>query len=102
MERPELSVVILCYRAGEAAREFVSHAITILEREHIDRYELILVGNYHDGSDDKTPAVVADIASRNPHIRFVAKPKQGMMGWDMKSGLALAQGNYITVIDGDG
>lgn len=99
---PELSIVILCYRAGESAREFVARIIGVLKDNGIFDYELVLVGNYHNGSDDKTPEVVRDIASKNKKIRFVARVKEGMMGWDMKSGLELAQGNYITVIDGDG
>ncbi|HEU4869357.1 MAG TPA: glycosyltransferase, partial [Pyrinomonadaceae bacterium] len=30
------------------------------------------------------------------------RPKQGMMGWDMRMGLDAARGTYIGVIDGDG
>jgi glycosyltransferase involved in cell wall biosynthesis len=32
----------------------------------------------------------------------VAKPKEGRMGWDMKSGFQEALGKYIAIIDGDG
>lgn len=97
----ELSVVILCYRAGESTREFVNHTICALESAGIIDYELILVGNYLERSGDITPDIVKDIASKNLKIRYVADVKQGMMGWDMKSGLNLAAGNYLMVIDGD-
>ena len=95
-------MVILCYGAGESVCEFVSRIIQVLESSGIFDYELVLVGNYHENSNDRTPEVVRDLASKNPKIRFVARAKEGMMGWDMKSGLEIAQGEYMAVIDGDG
>jgi glycosyltransferase involved in cell wall biosynthesis len=62
----------------------------------------VLVGNYIEGSDDETPQVVAKLAERSDNIRTVIRPKQGMMGWDMRMGLDAARGTYIGVIDGDG
>jgi hypothetical protein len=34
-------------------------------------------------------------------VRLLAEVKQGAMGWDMRSGLAAAKGEYLVVIDGD-
>lgn len=99
---PKLSVVILCYRSGDSAREFVPRTIQALKEAKIYDYEVILVGNYHKNSGDRTPKIVEDLASKNRKIKCVAKVKEGMMGWDMKSGLHLATGKYIAVIDGDG
>src|SRR3989344_7824991 len=99
---PELSLVILCYKEGEAVRGFVAKTIRLLEENGILDYELVLVGNYHEGTGDITPQVVSELAAIHPKIFHSAKPKQGMMGWDMKSGLDLTSGNYIAVIDGDG
>ena len=62
----------------------------------------MLVGNYIEGSDDETPQVVAKLAESSTNIRTVIRPKQGMMGWDMRMGLDAARGTYIGVIDGDG
>jgi glycosyltransferase involved in cell wall biosynthesis len=101
-EAPDLSVVILCYASGESAREFVARTIAALDESGVENYELVLVGNYVDGSNDITPRVVAEIAAGNPRIRYSALPKCGMMGWDMRTGLQMARGNYIAVIDGDG
>lgn len=100
--QPNLSVVILCYRAGESTRSFVKRMIVALTNEGINDYELVLVGNYHEGSDDTTPVVVQSLAAENTHIIAVAMPKLGMMGWDMRSGLNRANGKYVAVIDGDG
>ena len=60
------------------------------------------MGNYIEGSDDETPEVVSKLAESSPNIRTVIRPKQGMMGWDMRMGLDAARGTYIGVIDGDG
>jgi glycosyltransferase involved in cell wall biosynthesis len=65
-------------------------------------WEIILVGNYKEGSQDETPQVVHEIACRLPHVRALTLPKRGMMGWDMRMGLDAARGTYIGVIDGDG
>jgi glycosyltransferase involved in cell wall biosynthesis len=99
---PELSVVVLCYRSGSAARSFAARISKALLDGGIDNYQLVLVGNYVAGSDDTTPDVVRELAAGDPRIVCSAVVKQGMMGWDLRSGLALATGEYLAVIDGDG
>jgi len=99
---PDLSVVILCYRAGESTRQFVDRIKSLFLKEKIINYELVLVGNYLLGTDDITPLVVKEIALTCDNVQYIAEVKKGMMGWDMKSGLDLARGKYIAVIDGDG
>lgn len=99
---PELSVVVLCYRSGGAARSFAARISKALLDGGIDNYQLVLVGNYVAGSGDTTPDVVRELAAGDPRIVCSAVVKQGMMGWDLRSGLALATGQYLAVIDGDG
>jgi len=65
-------------------------------------WELVLVGNYIEGGNDDTPAVVTAFAQTHPNVRTVIRPKLGMMGWDMRTGLDAAHGEYIGIIDGDG
>lgn len=101
MRNPELSVVVLCYRAGNAVRRFVKDLISCLEKE-MDSWEIILVGNYLEGTDDITPQVVREIAEGDVRIKTVARVKKGMMGWDVRSGFAEATGDVIALIDGDG
>jgi glycosyltransferase involved in cell wall biosynthesis len=99
---PELSVVILCYHTADVVRELVLQMERELEEAKID-YELVLVGNYLPGdTKDKTPAVLKALAANKPRFAVVAKGKEGMMGWDMRSGLDAATGRHIAVIDGDG
>src|ERR1700692_4089254 len=99
---PELSVVVLCYRSGAAACSFAARISKALVDGGIDNYQLVLVGNYVAGSGDTTPDVVRELAAGDPRIVCSAVVKQGMMGWDLGSGLALATGQYLAVIDGDG
>ena len=101
MESPDISVVVLAYRSASTIEGFVTSLVTSLEEEKID-WEIILVGNYFEGTGDQTPEMVQRISDRNPRIKTVVKVKEGMMGWDMKSGLQAATGKKLAVIDGDG
>ncbi len=101
--KPSLSVVVLCYRAGEEIRAVVREIMMLLDARAIP-YELVLVGNYRkeDAGADPTPRIVREIAKNDPRIVALAEEKQGMFGWDVKKGLAAATGEHILFIDGDG
>jgi glycosyltransferase involved in cell wall biosynthesis len=103
MVAPDISVVILCYRAEDFVPVFVSEMKTALEKYGAS-YELVLVANYHPHARpaDRTPGIATELARQDPAITVVARPKEGMMGWDMRSGLAAARGRTVAVIDGDG
>ena len=51
-----------------------------------------LVGNYnkHEKDTDTTPSEVRKLAESDAHITPVIKPKEGMFGWDVRSGLETA------------
>lgn len=103
-ERPEISVVILCYRAGGFARIFYKRVADILNKNNLD-YEIILVGNYRPNSGDITPEIIKEIAASDNRVRTVIKEKlksKEAMGWDMRSGFETATGQTIAIIDGDG
>ena len=99
---PIFSLVILCYRSEDYARDFAARAQKRLREGGVDSYELILVGNYVEGKPDRTPEIVRELASHDPRIRACAEPKQGWMGWDLRAGLRAARGSIIGFIDGDG
>lgn len=100
-EQLHFSIVVLCYGGGKSIIPLVEELHHMLGRMTW-RWEIILVGNYLEGMQDETPAVVRELAERLNHVRYVAQPKKGMAGWDVKSGLAFAQGKYVGFIDGDG
>jgi glycosyltransferase involved in cell wall biosynthesis len=97
---PGISVVILAYRSGESIRAFVESMVQSLDKNE-PSWEIILVGNHFAYDGDRTPCIVSEIALNHPRIRAVTRIKEGMMGWDMKSGLEAATGRTIAVIDGD-
>jgi len=97
----ELSVVVLCYHSASIIEAFVTQLIREINELQVS-YNLILVANYHKNSKDITPDVVRSIADKYENIIVLDNIKEGGMGWDMRSGLAVANGNYIAVIDGDG
>ena len=101
MTEPHFSLVVLCYRSGRSIIPFVERLQRTLSCCNFS-WELVLVGNYIEGTDDETPQIVKKIAESSDNIRTVIRPKQGMMGWDMRMGLDAARGTYIGVIDGDG
>jgi glycosyltransferase involved in cell wall biosynthesis len=96
---PELSAVILCYRAGENVRRVAAGFHAELSAAGIP-FELILVANYDDPADS-TPAVAEEFAQQHEHVKVLKEPKQGAMGWDMRRGFEAARGSFLVVIDGD-
>lgn len=99
-ERPELSAVVLCYRAGHSAPRVLDPLSRLLSDSGVS-HELVLVGNYNPAHDDPTPDVIRKWAEGRGNVRLVIRPKQGAMGWDMRSGLDAATGEILVVIDGD-
>ena len=79
MTKPDLSVVILCYHAGNKIHIFLNKVIQDISGV-TSNWEIVLVGNYNPGEADETPQVVQDIAKQNPKIKAVTLPKQGWMG----------------------
>lgn len=97
----EISIVLLCYRSEDLLYSFSNQIISELKQASITNYELILVANY-DKKEDRTPSIAKEIAQSNSKITVLSNLKEGRMGWDMRSGLEAATGEYICVLDGDG
>jgi glycosyltransferase involved in cell wall biosynthesis len=100
VSRTELSAVVLCYQAGEAIHRVIDPLYARLEASGV-AYELVLVANQWPDRPDPTGPVVEAFAAQRDTVRVVMEEKQGAMGWDMRSGLAAARGEYLVVIDGD-
>ena len=97
----EFSMAILCYRAEDEIIPFVENLHRIMSMFRFE-WELVLVANYWPAIPDRTPQIVKALAEKLPRVRYLAMPKEGAMGWDMKRGLDACRGEYIGVIDGDG
>jgi glycosyltransferase involved in cell wall biosynthesis len=99
-ERPELSAIVLCYRAGESILRVVEPLIEQL-RASGSSYELVLVANYDAAGGDPTPRIVGEFARGRDDVQTVIREKRGAMGWDMRTGFEAARGSFMIVIDGD-
>jgi len=97
----QISVVVLCYKASDSIRGFSQKVIDHLN-EVTENWELVLVANHFGEDNDDTPAIVRELAENEPRIKTVTLIKQGMMGWDARTGLDLCSGEIVTLIDGDG
>jgi glycosyltransferase involved in cell wall biosynthesis len=100
MPHPDLSAVVLCYQAGEDIHAVVEPLYGQLAESELTT-ELVLVANYWPDRADPTPDIVRALAAGRDDVVVVSEPKEGGMGWDMRSGLGAASGDLIVVIDGD-
>lgn len=100
MQSPDLSAIVLCYRAGESIHRVIDPLYAQLEEAGVS-FELVLVANHDPNRPDPTSEVVREFAGAHPHARALVGEKRGGMSWDMRSGLEAARGNYLVVIDGD-
>ena len=85
-EPVEFSMAVLCYHAEESIIPFVENLHRMMMMFKF-RWEMVLVANYWPQMQDKTPAYAKQLSSQLPGVRYIARPKEGHMGWDMKSGL---------------
>lgn len=101
---PNLSIVILCYKAEEYTNFYLNKVLDVLTSNKIENYEIILVGNYISGTNDKTPEIVNSLSAFNEKVVAIAEPKPayGWLGWDVRMAFAKAKGDFIALIDGDG
>ena len=99
----DIALVMLCYKEGERVRQLVERAKRCLSLRNIS-YQIVLVSNFSPDEKDKdaSPSIVRDIASRDSRITGVTLEKKGGCGWDLKTGLKVAEAKTIAYIDGDG
>jgi glycosyltransferase involved in cell wall biosynthesis len=97
---PELSAIVLCYGAGESIVRVTEPLYEELSASGVT-FELVLVANHHDADADPTPEIVKRVAAEHENAHAVIRPKQGGMGWDLRTGLEVARGSYMVAIDGD-
>jgi glycosyltransferase involved in cell wall biosynthesis len=97
---PELSAIVLCYRAGESIDSVIGPLHQQLEEAGVP-FELVLVANYEPDREDITPEVVERFAGSHENVRIVSRPKSGGMGEDMRAGFGAATGQFLVAIDGD-
>ena len=95
--RPKLSVVIACYKDGQAIPYMYDRLKTALAPLPVIS-ELIFV---NDGSPDDTEAVLADLARKDPEVVVINHTRNFGSQAAFTSGMQLCTGSMVVLMDGD-
>jgi glycosyltransferase involved in cell wall biosynthesis len=94
---PHLSVVFPLYNEEKCLEDNFK-----LVTEYLDSlgngYEVILV---NDGSNDKTPEIMKDIAGTKAHVRVISNPRNRGKGHAVRCGVLEASKKYVVFSDAD-
>lgn len=90
-----VSVVVTCYNLETHIREGVE---SVLSQTVGDRISEIIVVD--DGSNDRSRAIIADLASRHPLVKPLFQENGGASS-ARNTGIAAATQSYIAFLDGD-
>jgi len=96
---PILSVVVPFFDEEESILQVCEELRQVLSSERDLSWELIMVD---DGSKDRTPQLVDDLAVRHDNFRALhLKPNSGQSA-ALEAGFEAALGEFIATLDGDG
>ena len=84
---PAISVILACYNAE---RYIASAARSILAQTYRD-FEFIIID---DGSTDRSPQILRDLAAGDSRIRLISRPNKGLTK-TLNEGLSLATAPLI-------
>lgn len=91
---PLVTILVATYNRAN----YISLALESAERQTFRDWELLVLD---DGSTDNTEEIVAAHIARDPRIRYVRHAKNKGIAENRNSGLALARGAYVAVLDSD-
>lgn len=93
MEQNKISVVVPVFRV----EKYLSRCVDSILGQTYKNLEVILVD---DGSDDGCPSLCDDYAKKDERVKVIHR-KNGGLSAARNSGIAVATGNYIALIDSD-
>jgi dolichol-phosphate mannosyltransferase len=93
----KLSVVIPAHNEEGSIEETVSSVTRRLREEAID-YEIVCVD---DASTDRTAAIIASLAERDPGVRYLASPYRNGFGFAVRAGLEVFEGDAVAIMMAD-
>lgn len=94
----QLSVVLPCYNEEANIAATLDEVLAWAKAQRFD-VEIVAVD---DGSADRTPVILGEIAARHPSVRVVRHRENGGYGKAVRSGCDAATGEWIAFMDSDG
>jgi dolichol-phosphate mannosyltransferase len=98
MTAPFLSIVVPCYNEEACLDELHRRLGAAARTVAADSYEIVLV---NDGSRDRSWAMMAEIAARDPHVVAINLSRNHGHQLALTAGLDLCSGERILIIDAD-
>jgi polyisoprenyl-phosphate glycosyltransferase len=96
--KPTLSIVIPCYNEEACLPELYRRVSAVAQTQFKTDYEIILI---NDGSKDGTWAAMQALSARDPNIVAINLSRNHGHQLALTSGLDLASGAYILILDAD-
>ena len=93
-----ISIVAPCFNEAENLPYFVERLRPVLDAYPAYRFELLFI---NDGSTDKTPQVIRELASNDARIKGISFTRNFGKEAALTAGLDLARGDAIIFIDTD-
>lgn len=93
MDRIKVSLVVPVCNVEKYLNECLESALA----QTLKDIEIICVD---DGSTDSSPSILKEFAARDARIKIITKPNAGY-GHTMNRGMAMAQGEYIGILESD-
>lgn len=90
-----LSIVVPCFNEKPNIEPLLREIDKALA--NVVEYETVFV----DDSSDDTPALLAEIAQKDPRVRYLHRENKGGLASAVVDGFALAKGDVIAVMDAD-
>ena len=90
---PRVSILLPVWNAGETLKT----ALRSLERQRETAWECVLVD---DGSSDESAAIAADFADRDPRMRLLSRPHEGLVA-ALNAGAVHCRAPLVARMDAD-
>lgn len=90
---PQFSVIMPAYRAADV----IPVALRSVQGQTLDDLEVVVVD---DGSGDETPAVVRDLAGKDPRIKLIEQENAGTAA-ARNTAIAASSGRILALLDND-
>lgn len=95
MSKPSVNVLIFTYNQESLIKDTIE---SVLNQSYKNIKKIIIAD---DGSKDKTPLIIKEYTSHNSIITPILAKKNKGIAYNMNRALTLADGDYVSFLDGD-